>query len=53
MFNFNPHMFLESLIYMGQGMVGIFAVIGIIIIVTAVLNRIFSRKKKAPNTENK
>ena len=45
-FNFNPSAFAKNLKYMGVGMVGIFLVIGIIILATVVLNRIFSGKQK-------
>ncbi len=43
--NFNPMNFINNLRYMGLGMVGIFAVIGVIILVTVLLNKIFSSKK--------
>ncbi len=43
--NFNPMNFINNLRYMGLGMVGIFAVIGVIILVTILLNKIFSSKK--------
>ncbi|MEE1331022.1 MAG: OadG-related small transporter subunit [Acutalibacteraceae bacterium] len=43
--NFNPMNFVNNLRYMGVGMVGIFAVIGVIILVTVLLNKIFSSKK--------
>lgn len=36
--------FVDNLIYMGLGMLGIFVVIGIIILVTAALGRIFGLK---------
>lgn len=45
-FNFNPAAFLESLPYMGKGMLGIFIVIGIIIGVTTLLNAVTSKKDK-------
>lgn len=35
----------ESLKFLGVGMLSIFAVIGVIIVVTVVLNKIFSQKK--------
>ena len=44
--NFNANAFLDNIAYMGKGMLGIFAVIGIIIAVTAVLNLLSSNKKK-------
>lgn len=40
-----PAGFLGNLKYMGLGMFGIFLVIGIVIIITSVLNSITSRKK--------
>ena len=43
--NFNPMNFINNLRYMGLGMVGIFAVIGVIILVTVLLNKILSSKK--------
>lgn len=43
--NFNPMNFVNNLRYMGLGMVGIFAVIGVIILVTVLLNKIFSSKR--------
>ncbi len=45
-FNFNPSAFLDSLPYMGKGMLGIFIVIGIIIGVTTLLNAVTSKKDK-------
>ena len=42
---FNPMAFVENLQYMGVGMLVIFAVIGIIILVTSLVNLLFSRKK--------
>ena len=42
----NPMAFVENLKYMGVGMIGIFIVIGIIILCTVGLNRIFSGKAK-------
>ncbi len=44
-FNFIPENFVNNLHYMGKGMLGIFVVIGIIIIVTVLLNRAASSKK--------
>lgn len=43
---FQPIEFVKSLVYMGKGLVGIFLVIGIIIGVTALLNKLTSPKKK-------
>ncbi len=42
--DFNPMAFIENLKYMLSGMIAIFIVIGIIIIVTVILNKIFTRK---------
>ena len=36
---FNPARFLEALPYMGLGMLGIFVVIGVIILLTVILNQ--------------
>lgn len=44
--NFQPERFLEMLPNMGYGMLGIFVVIGAIIVSTYALNAIFSRKKQ-------
>ncbi len=44
--NFNPMGFVESLQYMGMGMLGIFVVMGAIILSIWALNSIFSKKKK-------
>jgi len=45
-FMFEPSNFVDNLYYMGVGMVGIFLVIGIIILATVLLNRVFSGKAK-------
>ncbi len=37
--NFNPMAFVENLSYMGLGMLGIFIVIGVIIGITALMNK--------------
>ncbi len=42
---FNPHAFIETLPYMGKGMLGIFIVIGIIIICATILNKLTGKKK--------
>lgn len=42
---FHPEFFVENLRYMGLGMLGIFAVIGLIIAVSYVLNAITSKKQ--------
>ncbi|MBQ2766388.1 MAG: hypothetical protein IJF48_05325 [Clostridia bacterium] len=45
-FMFEPMNFVKNLSYMGIGMLGIFIVIGLIMIVTFVLNKLFSGNKK-------
>ena len=42
---FEPMNFVENLSYMGKGMLGILIVMGAIILVTVVLNKIFFDKK--------
>ena len=42
--NFNN--FVENLPYMGKGMIGILIVMGAIILVTVILNKVFSENKK-------
>lgn len=42
---FNPWAFVENLSYMGLGMLGIFVVIGVIIVVTLALNSLTNKKK--------
>ena len=44
-FMFEPMNFIKNLSYMGKGMLGILIVMGAIILVTVVLNKIFSDKK--------
>ena len=39
-FNFEPMNFVNNLGYMGKGMIGIFVVIGVIVILTVVLNKV-------------
>lgn len=41
---FNPGAFVSNLHYLVSGMLGIFLVIGIIIILTMLLNRLFRKK---------
>ena len=43
--DFTPHAFVSNLKYMLSGMIAIFAVIGVIILITSVLNKAFSNKK--------
>ena len=49
---FQPEMFLESLKYMGAGMLGIFIVMGAIIGATYGLGRLFSRRQKKQEENN-
>ena len=42
--NFDPMAFVENLQYMGVGMLVIFVIIGIIILATALTNKLFSKK---------
>lgn len=42
--NFNPSAFIQNLSYMGEGMLCIFIVIGILVVITAALNKFTSRK---------
>ena len=42
-FKFEPQNFVDNLSYMGLGMLGIFIVIGVIMGVTVVLNKIFKK----------
>ncbi len=44
--SFHPNGFVEQLSVMGIGMLGIFIIIGIIIIATVVINKAFSAKAK-------
>lgn len=50
---FNPMEFVNNLSYMGKGLVGIFLVIGIIIGVTAILNKVTSKKKNKEDSDEK
>jgi len=43
---FNPQNFVDSLQYMGKGMLGIFAVMGVIILSIVLLGYIFGRAPK-------
>ncbi len=43
--NFHPGAFVDNLYYMGVGMLGIMIVIGVIICITALLNKITGKKK--------
>ncbi len=42
---FNPMNFVSNLYYMGVGMLGIFVVIGAIVLVTMILNKVTASKK--------
>lgn len=42
--NFEPMNFINNLSYMVSGMIGIFVVIGVIIVATLILNKITSKK---------
>lgn len=43
--NFAPERFIDFLTYMGRGMLVIFLLIGVIIIMTMLINKVFSSKK--------
>lgn len=43
---FEPGKFIEMLPYMGKGMLVIFVLIGVIILVTMAVNKVFSSKEK-------
>ena len=40
--NFNPGAFLENIKHMGVGMLVIFAVIGVIVLTTMLINKVFA-----------
>ncbi len=42
--NFNPSEFVNNLVYMGKGMLGIAAVMLVIIVATVILNKITGKK---------
>ncbi len=44
--NFEPMNFVTSLEYLAKGMLGIMVVMGVIILVTALLNKISAKKRK-------
>ncbi len=44
--NFQPMNFIKNLSYMGEGMLGIFIVIGVIVLLTMILNKVTSKKDK-------
>ncbi len=43
--NFAPERFIDFLSYMGKGMLVIFLLIGVIIVMTMLINKVFSSKK--------
>ena len=43
---FNPMAFVDNLYYMGMGMLGIIIVMGVLIGITTLLNKIFSKTNK-------
>lgn len=43
---FEPMRFIENIGYMGAGMLGIFVVIGLIVVATVALNKVTSLEKK-------
>ncbi len=49
--NFEPINFIKNLAYMGNGMLGIFVVIGIIMLVTVLLNK-FAKDKNSNNKDD-
>ncbi len=48
---FNPSAFVENLRYMGLGMLGIFIVIGVIILSVVVLNKVTAPKLQKKDEE--
>ncbi len=44
--DFNPMAFVDNLYYMGMGMLGIIIVMAVLIGITTLLNKIFSKPKK-------
>ena len=40
---FNPMAFVDNLYYMGMGMAGIIIVMGVLIAITTILNKVFSK----------
>ena len=48
---FNPMAFVDNLYYMGMGMLGIIIVMGVLIGITTLLNKIFSKTKKKDNED--
>ena len=50
---FNPMAFVDNLYYMGMGMLGIIIVMGVLIGITTLLNKIFSKTKKKDKEDKK
>ena len=50
--DFMPMNFVTNLIYLAAGLAGIFLVMGTVIILTIILNRVFSKKNKDDNSKN-
>ena len=50
---FNPMAFVDNLYYMGMGMLGIIIVMGVLIAITTLLNKIFSKPSKKKDKEDK
>ncbi|MCD7746770.1 MAG: hypothetical protein LUI61_00225 [Firmicutes bacterium] len=50
-FYFNPSGFVDTLGYMGRGMLGIFVVMAVIIIATTLCDKLFPAKKKGENDD--
>ena len=48
---FNPMAFVDNLYYIGMGMLGIIIVMGVLIGITTLLNKIFSKTKKKDNED--
>ena len=49
---FEPLNFVKNLGYMGMGMLGIFVVIGLIVITTVILNHVTSSSKKKKKSKD-
>ena len=49
--SFEPMHFVENLRYMGLGMLGIFIVIGVIMLLTIILNAVTKERKKPEDTD--
>ena len=48
---FNPGAFVDNLYYMGVGMLGIIFVMGILIAITTILNKVASKSSKKDNNK--